>query len=193
MAVATTAFTPLLTRFPYIAPIPPPDSWLTPIPRGEALFFLKNGQIAEPGAGDSQRFTITTALPPTFAYVLMEVTIMTSDLEDGDQADWDAGFRCYLQSIDGDPGGWLSPMLLDGGSIYHAEAAASARAGRTFQVLHISNKILIPGPAGGRLQIEGGNLNIDGGALNISFLIKFLEFDLNQAQLFAVNTPIPVR
>lgn len=128
-------------------------------------------------------------LPSSFAYVLMEVSLEMGDNESGDMANWDAGMRCFL--TDGITGAtWRASPIMDAGAIYTVTATLK---GRHYQVPTVPRKMILPGSAGGRLSVSGQNLTIDEGPMTVFFLAKFLEYDLNQAHYFAVNTPIPVR
>jgi len=189
MAITATPFTPLLKRFGYIAPVPPPGSWLTPIPRGEALFTQSAGSITAAAAGESQSFSITCSLPNTFAYVLMEFSIELIDTEVGDLADWDTSFRCFLQDGLADTT-WIAGLRLDAGGAYSEGATLK---GQTYQLLRPPTKLVVPQPAGGRFFVNGFNNTIDGGPVGCIFMAKFLEFDLNQAHLSGMNTPFPTR
>lgn len=114
---------------------------------------------------------------------------MFSDTEVGDAADWDSAFRCYLTD-DVSNGTWLSCPIMNGSQLWSTSAILK---GRSYQVTEVPRKLILPLNDVGRLQVEGQNTSADGGPVSIFFLAKFLEFDLNQAHMFSINTPVPVR
>lgn len=189
MAITATSFTPGIKRFAYIAPVAPPDSWLTPIPRGEALFAINDGSVLAAAAGASQSFSITCVLPSTFAYIMMEASIELYDQEAGDIATWDSSIRCSVREDVTAPA-WTASPRMDAGSTYSLSAVLK---GKSYQVADVPRKMIVPGIAGGLAYFEAMTTTIDLGILKINALIKFLEFDLNQAHYYAVNTPVPVR
>lgn len=189
MPVDNTPFTPPLTRFAYISPTPPPNSWLTPIPRGEAIFSVFFDTIAAPSAGDSQSMSITCALPTTFAYILMEATVEIYDAEVGDTADWDPALRATVRES-ASQGEWIATPRMDAGAAFSISAILK---GKVYQMLDPPKKMIIPKVGGGEVFFAMQNTSVDGGPMTCNALVKLLEFDLNQAHYYAVNTPVPVR
>lgn len=192
MSIDTTVFTPTMIRFPYIAPpaLAIPDSWLTPIPRGEGIFSIFNGVVAAPSAGDSQSLSINCILPNSFAYVLVEVTCRLQDTEIGDSADWDDNMQSYVTD-DASNGSWLAAPQTPG--LRYRTNNLQVVGGQAFQMMLPPKKMILPKSDEGGLFLTNYNNSIDGGPMQIFFMAKFLEYDLNQAHFFAVNTAVLTR
>lgn len=191
MATTFTSFTPAAQRVGYLGL--GADNLNNPIPRAELNFAVYAGVVTAAAAGEDQQLDVTCTLPPGYGYTLIHMSAWWFDAEAADTADWDADFRSFVSNVNAgsDPGSWLSGIAMPGSNIWHQSAVLT---GRTFVAADLPQKIIIPlNGRSGLLTARNTNVTIDGGPLTFYFLAKFLEFDLNQAYHWAVNTPWPTR
>lgn len=189
MATTTTTFTPAYNRQAYIG-FGFQGSLETPIPQAELNFIIYGETVTEAAAGLDQAIIVNCDLPAGYAYISRGVNVLLEDQEVGDIADWDTDWRAFaVNSLVASPSRWLSGIPLEGGLSWFHSATLS---GRTFKADAFPKLINCNDGPG---LLRGGLINptIDGGPMALYWVASFLEFDLNQARHWAVNTPIPVR
>lgn len=163
------------------------------IPQAEVNFILRADTVIEAAAGKDQQLIIRCDLPAGFAYIFQGAQLLCDETEAGDMADWNTDLRSFLQNTTAAApaqGRWLYPLSFTGGDLVNNSAVLKSR---TF-IAEAQSKLVIPlfGTVA-RMDSAFWNVVIDGGALTINFVAKFLEYDLNNAYHWAINTPIPVR
>lgn len=188
MALTTTTVNPTLEPFPY-AGMPERQRGQTPIPSREMRCYTRDKSITAGGAGNEQRLVVQLDLPPNYAYVLVDLSCM---LGLAGSINWDAVIQGYLQD------GLTTvksriPMELFSHGITEYTAAGSER--RVWIPEDIPRATLIPSVAGEqvRLHLETINSTQNDGAASFTFYARFLEFTIEQAHHWQVNTPEPVR
>lgn len=191
MATTTTTLTLASSRVAYIG-VGVADG-NNPIPRAELNFISYGGVVTAAAAGEDQLLSVVMSLPASYAYVLAHCSMWMFDAETGDMADWDTAFNALLTNVTSGtaPGSWISGIRFSSDALWSRSAVLK---GRTYVGTELPQKIIIPNVAGNaRMVCDLRNLTVDGGPMTLYFLAKFLEFDLNQATHWAVNTPWPVR
>lgn len=195
MAITATDLTPEPTRVPIIGPImTTKDSWMTQVPKAEIVFSGNNETVTAAAAGESQRLRIHCLMPKGFAYVFMEGSVQMRETEVDDLNDWSDNASCLITADE---------ILLNDFVYYKqidkpAEGAPSSsetlkEAVYTFRHEGL-NKVINPrNNSQPVLRFDTTNLVIDGGPLTTYFYFRFLQFDLNQAFYWAVNSPFATR
>jgi len=185
MAVITTTIASTPRRNPFINPYGDLVSWNSPIPSAE-LFFAEVATILTAGAvGDSQRMVLNMDLPRSFGYVLVEGNFRISGV---DGEDWDDNGSARVATEIVAPITWSSYLQCP--SLFNPLGSAfGARAYRCDTI----NKLIVPGKTDGTLEIKVNNLNLNGSECTVDSMFRFLVFDVNQAQNYQVNTPVPTR
>lgn len=163
----------------------------TPIPMAELNFVSVGGTLTEAAAGQDQCAIIACNLPKGYAYIFAGAEMDIQEAEAGDIADWNLDWRSYLLNT-GTAGGeqWLAGIKMTGDRAYNFSATLQ---GRIFKAQPISKVVIPVYDTDALYQVQGCNVTIDGGPMTLYFLATFLQFDLNQAHHWAMNTPIPVR
>lgn len=190
MATTLTALTATQTIIPYVggANI---DFQLTGIPRAEMIFSLSDAVITIAGSGEDQAVVITCTLPTQFAYVFAECSVLNFQIEDAtDIADWDDICVCRIRNQG--KNAWKYSFDMFSRGVYQTSTVNFDRS------YHLANnhplqKVIVPGTSC-NLTLQFFNPVIDGKAGIIQgFFCRFWVFDVNQAQQWPVNTPVPVR
>lgn len=195
MATTTTEFNPNPIRFSYIG-LPPDSDVTSPIPKAEINFIINAGVVTAAASGEDQEYMIHCALAPGYAYVLMNVNMYILAASVADSADWEDNANAWTSNANvhgGQPdfvGRYLSGLRLEGITTNPGNGLGL----KTYQVGNVTNNIILPLRGyPGALHISNINDTIDGGALTMYFVARFLEFDLQQAHHWAINTPWPTR
>lgn len=190
MATTATTLTPDYIREPFIG-LPPQLSTLqSPIPQAELSFVTFQGSVTAAASTEDQLLTINCVLPTGYAYIFQGASLLLEETEAGDLAAWDQDFGTFLRNTNvAGPRRWLAGLKFAGGELYDRTAALKAR----IFVCPGYNKLIRATNGDGLFSAAGRNVTIDEGAVTVYFVANFLEFDLNQARHWAVNTPIPVR
>jgi len=189
MATTATTFNPAPTRTPFISQ--GIDLVGTPVPRAELRFAIVGDEITAAASGESQSCLVVCSLPKGYAYYFMGCEIDLLETEAGDVVGWNADWRTYLLSSD-TTGALrsLSGIKCTGCVPYYWSAALK---GRIYQAAPIQRIIIPVYDTGAKYQCQNVNVALDGGPVTTYFTATFLQFDLNQAFHYALNTPQPVR
>lgn len=188
MAIITSDFDPEATPFPY-AGMPDIVGQRTGIPRGEVAFNVDGGSVTLAGVGDTQRANVTCTLPGGYAYVLRETFLsMTAiDVEDWD----DVGFGSFQDAEQSTVR--KNRMLFQLVSAGAVNITTAKR--RCWDYTILPKQVLYPASA-----TEGAvyiatiiNAVTNGAAGNLVFNARFLQFDIEQANHYSVNSPMPTR
>lgn len=188
MATITTALAPLPTPVAYIGPAPSQELWQTPIPRGEIDFIEQTAAVTISGAGDNQLLQIQCGIPRGFGYVLMDAYMTMQNI---DVDAWSAATRFRILDSAATPT-WRVNQRFEAGSVINT---GTLFFHRTWQLVAPAwQKVIICDKGDdGQLLVQVMNLTLDQAAGSVDFLARFLQFDLNQAYRWSVNTPFPVR
>jgi len=179
-----TNFTPDLKKFALVGlPIGQDRS---PVPRSELIFTVSSGAILIATGGNDQEVNITVVLDTGFSYSIQECY---ASIKSVDAADWqDNGFvivntgallgttvRIELESE-------LSTAFVDG-----------ANVNRGYQWRNFPGNLLMPSDTGASATFKLGNQVIDGAAATLQFMCRVLQYDIEQAHHYQVNTPTLIR
>lgn len=191
MATTATNFVPSPLRTAFIGLPPVFDTIQTPIPQAE-LNFVVNATVTAAASGEDQSLKVTCDLPQGYGYIFRGCEIMFDEAEVGDVEAWSTDWRAFLKNTTAATGvgSWLAGVKLTSAVVYDLSSTLS---GVILTAPGLS-KILIPVLGeDGRFQVTSRNTTIDEGPMTLVFLATFLQFDLNQAHHWSVNTPFPVR
>lgn len=193
MAIISTTATPLAERLALIAPVPSQDLWMTQIPRAE-IIFRGSPSITLAGVGDTQRFQIHCILPTGYAYVYIEGRVSLRESVVGDLANWEDE-ACFLIQDDSAGSGWSYPMRMTKEAVGAICQGSITLREAVFEPSSPPLKKVIVAPPGltPRLFFDVSNVSTNDAAMTSFFFFRFLQFDLNQAFFYAVNTPTSVR
>lgn len=186
MARITSTFTPEPDVFPYAGMAEAQADKLN-IVRAELRFQINGDAITISGAGDDQEAVIDVNLPRNFAYVHLEshIGIICTDSTQWESVAW-GGLQNGRGGMTRD---WIAP-------IEHFSNGATTFGGRRIWTAQAQVKsVILPASPGenGEWQFRVGNPTLDQAAGTMFALIRFLQFDVEQAHHFAVNNPMPVR
>ncbi len=189
MATITTALTPTATRLAFIGPAPTIEQWETPIPQAEIAFIEQNAAVIISGVGDNQLISIVAALPRGFAYILAEANM---NLNSADVDAWQDSARFRIKDAGSGPR-WTVHQRFEASANVINNATSSFN--KVYELVHTPVQKVIIGDldAAPELVIQVMNLTTDQAAGTLDFFCRFLQFELNQAYHWAVNTPWPVR
>jgi len=186
MAVATTTFTPAPLIFPY-AGLDTLGGDRSAHPFAELRFTVLSGAVAVEAGGDSQKVDVTCNLPVNFAYTLMNAhyAIFGADI-----ADWENG--CDSFWTDGFGSGNNTRSMISPIATWNEAVSETAKVFR-FDIAHLG--VLLPNSPASQPQFRVRNANpvINGSVMAINFHARFLQFNIEQAYNFAVNSPTPTR
>lgn len=185
MAIITTTVTVPATRLALIAPLGEPDIWWTPYPRAELVFNSYQTAVTLAGVGDTQALAINCALPVSYAYVLVDLTMFLYSVN---ADDWLSGATVQLQDATVPTWAYVIPV----------ETVAKGNDGtfetRTwFPSAGLPQKTILATSAGAGLNLDFYNPTTNGAAATIRFFARFLQYDLNQGFRTSVNTPALIR
>ncbi len=186
MAVATTTFTPSAMVFPYEG-LPTLGGDHSQHPFAELRFNILAGTVAVEAGGDSQKIDVQVTLPRNFAYTPMDVHF---SIFGADFADWEAFADCFWTDGLGtgpNPRTVLAPI-----PCWNEGVSGTLRSYR-FDFERMG--VLKPGGGGSTPQFRVLLVNpvINGSAMTVNFSARFLQYNIEQAHYFAVNSPTPTR
>jgi len=190
-----TEFSPSPERFSFIG-LPPgynQDASAIPIPAAQISFRVYGGTIAAAAGAADQSFRIHCLLREGYAYILNDVSMYLTDAEAGDIADWGTKVTAYTSNVaDGETGEspWLAGVPMEGINVINGSTALGAGI---YTPARIPQNIIIPNSANAELHLNMFNAQTDGGPITLYLLATFLEFSIQQAHHWAINTPWPVR
>lgn len=186
MAVATTTFTPPPMRQAFSG-LDSVGGERSPWPNAEQRFCVLAGAVDVEAGGDSQKVDIQCDLPVNFAYTLMEIHM---SIFGADIADWETNGDCFFTDGTG--------SLPQGRTMISAIPAWSEGVVGTllafrfdFQGMGVqlpANAVSTP-----QLRFIMANDTIDGSAMTVNFCARFLQFNIEQAHHFEVNSAMAVR
>lgn len=173
--------------FPYIGIGVAAAQVITSIPSAELLFIIKDEAITIAGAGNEQAIVISCDLPRSFCYVLIESTLRITSV---DADNWDKQMICnYTDSISVSD---VSMPLTYEQELLGRDSVTSLA--RTYQLKFPPSKLIIPTKTDdAQLTIKNFNVVQAGAVGSLKFYARFLRFDRNQSQFWAVNSPILTR
>lgn len=190
MGTTVTTFNPVPTNLPYTSPFNVQDSWASVIPRSELIFSIVSGAVAVEAGGDDQKLCVNANLPASNAYVL---TDCSAGIFGADFADWDAAAELNLKDHQSSgSAAWRYNFEFVANGNTHS---SSTNGGKLYQLNKPLTKVFLarPGATDAALRFCIMNLTVDGSAMTFDFFARFLVFELNQALLWTVNTPTPIR
>lgn len=188
MAVTTTNFDPPGIPFPYSG-LDTLGGDESPHPFTELRFNVLAGAVPVEAGGNTQRADITVTLPRNFAYTLMDIHY---SMTGADGADWDAGVDCWFTDGTSSTGPANLRTFIAIIPAWSEQIAGNLRAFR-FDTTKMG--VIIPGSPDSTPQFRTihQNLNINGSLMTVQFHMRVLQFNLEQAYYFAVNSPTPTR
>lgn len=187
MATITTSFTPEGLTFPYIGIGVDPAQFITMIPSAEVMFQITSGAVTLSGVGDDQKINIDCALPRSFAWALVESSLILKSVDAGD---WDLNCRSWLVDATTNPV-YNTPIEYVSEGLAHD---TTLQESLTYTVRNLPTKIIVPhSTLDANFHVQLHNITLNDAAGVMTFSARFLRYDLNQAHYFAVNTPLLTR
>lgn len=184
VTVVVTTHTVAIKYFPIIGT---GDSWQSPVPRANAMFSSGNQTLPVATSGDTQVLRFLCPLPKGFAYVLRTVTVL---LWGADISEWKtANYAVFGHNIL--PFTDLFDLPMDGGN--EQNVGIVANPGRLFSCRDVPEKTVIALDDDYCIQVDNMNTTIDGSAMSCRLVAELLQFDIQQAYSYSINTPISVR
>lgn len=188
MAEVITTDTAILTGFPY-AGITDLARDISDVPRREVRFAVIDGAIAAGGAGNTQTLRVNCLPEPNFAYVIIEAfanidIVGTNNFQaeavysiTDDRADI---ARTYF---------WFNQMS---GT---AAVSAGGVKSKIYRAAQVPQLTVTPAAEGDGMQLQFTFTNFveNDNAYTYDFFCRLLQYDIEQANHFAVNSPSPVR
>lgn len=188
MATTATIFAPTPRFFPY-AGIDDNQKAITGIPRGEIAFSIIAGAVTVAAAAEFQSIAVTCLPPPSYAYVVREIFASYS-ADDAD--DWSGCGLGNLSDAEA-AGARLNTMIYE----MFANGAIDLETVflRNWTPQQLPKQVVYPTVPNGSIfsQNTFANPVADGSAGTFTFNARFLQFDIAQANHYAVNYPLPVR
>lgn len=188
--MTTTNITPVAVPFPYSG-MPDIMGQLTGVPRGEVSFFVDNVEVPLTTGGNDQRYNINCILPQGYAYVLRELFMLIHGTNSGN---WSDVAIANLQDAETNSlRDNLMPFEMFTNGLLETGSATFAR--KAYTACQVPKQVLYPAAPqeGIKLEIINANTTVDQAVCNVQFNARFLQFDVEQANHFAVNFPAPVR
>lgn len=187
MATVTTTIVPAPDVFPYSG-MPDVYREKTGIPRGEISFDGQSVDVTIATGGDVQKLVIECILPQGYSYVLREM-FLSYAASDADE--WaDDGWAGLQDSETNSLRKTLMPFALTSKGFLPINTPR-----KVWTPEWLPRQVVYPiiPQEGAKLEIILANAVIDGAAGFISFNVRFLQFDVEQANNYALNYPIPTR
>lgn len=197
MVAATigTAFVPEAQLFPYegIGPIIRAQS---AVPRAEVWFNVIAGVVPVSEADEDRRVSVTCVLPRNYAYAIAETSMrMANDTVDTANT-WDDACEFSMQNVDS-----------ASETITQRSFAAGESPGQYFKLIgfgghkvwyfrNLTDKIF-RSPVGSQTNIRSithiTDETLAGVVATFEFAARFYQYDVRQANHYAVNSPILIR
>jgi len=146
-----------------------------------------NGSVPVEAGGDSQKLDIQCDLPVNFAYVLAEAhfSIFGADI-----TEWETVADVFL--TDGSGSGDQNRTEIKAIPAWSEGVVGTLLAFRfDFQGLGVTlpaNSVSVP-----QMRLIIANDTIDGSVMTVNWSCRFLQFNIEQAYHYAVNSPLPIR
>ena len=192
MAIVDTIPTLAQSRQPFEKP-PQIETMWSPIPRGFLHFALDGAVLDAKPVNDDQHLRISGVLPQGFAYQFVQIGMT---IEQDVSASWAS--RCIMRMVNWTPdavaGNHLIFSLEDASEFGDAAAVSPVTVLRGLDTRHsLSHQIMFqPGRGIMSFSLLAVNETDPAGAAGtVDFLASFLEYDLNQAVRFGLQTPMP--
>lgn len=189
MATVTTTVTSTLTRFPYSGPRN--DESIIPLAEIRAAPSGGSTSVAATGAGDNQFVTQTITLPQNYAYALVDLEIEISGAGGGAAINFPQAIFCRFSNAAS------SASLLVPIEVYNHALARFASVNVPAYVYSAARlpQLVMKPEAGDAaiLELQAFNTTANDGAYTWISFARFLQYSLDQAFDYRVNTPLPVR
>jgi len=192
VAIVDTIPTLVVSRQPFEKPPQQATIW-SHIPRGFLHFALDGSTLDAKPINDDQHLRISGVLPPGFAYQFVQIGMT---IEQDVAASW--ANRAIMRMVNWTPdavaGNHLIFSLEDASEFDDASAVSPVTVLRGLETRHSLSHQIIFQPARGGISFSLLAVNESdpaGAAGTVDFLASFLEYDLNQAVRFGVQSPVP--
>lgn len=188
MATVTTTITPAQTPFPFSGLRPGgPDV----APTRELRCYAQT-TIAAVGAGDNQYFTAHVTTPIGLCYALVDWGVVLRSAA-GNNNNWPGELAVHVEDNATGTPTLLYPLQAFNRAV--AQSGTTNQEYRYYSLVHLPNMVFVPGSAGVGLAFRCSSYNetANDGAYTHFIFLRLLEYTLNQANDYRVNTPIPVR
>ena len=188
MAVVTTTIVMTTTYRPFERPPDQVSLW-TSIPRGLRGFVVEAGVLDAKPINDDQQLILTGILPSNFAFIFAEIGLwILVDVA----AAWDSEYTLILQDFYQGRADVIQQWNFDFAS---SNLQSTARGAGHTAIQQVPKQ-----PMWNPRDTPGIDINIStfngadpaGAAGTVWAYINFWEFDLEQAQKYAINAPSPV-
>lgn len=200
MAVTTTtlsvaAGTVELVHFPFsgMAEIPRDRS---DVPRASLVFSTNYATVPGAGAGNTQRLRVSMPFPLNFSYVITDVNYMIVGDTGGATNNFANVATLNVRQSKGPDGTFEYLQFFPMSLAFKAEAAA-LNAAQNQALLFCLDKaprqVIIPRDSQDGLVIEHQNATANDQDYSVQLYVRVLQYDVEQANNWAVNTPTPVR
>ena len=194
MAIVDTIPTLAISRQPFEKPPQEQTMW-SPIPRGMVHFALDGAVLDAKPVNDDQHLRISGVLPSGFAYQFLQIGMT---IEQDVAASWQSRpiMRIVNWTPDASAGLHLVFVLEDSFEFADASAVSAVTVLRGLGEAgsHPTAHQIIFQPGRGAISFSFLAVNETdpaGAAGTVDFLASFLEYDLNQAVRFGLQTPLP--
>lgn len=186
MAVVLTSLSAAFTRTPFIK-IPDLQRELTAMPRSIINFQITNGTLDAKPINDQQELNISVVLPTEFAYRLVA---LNGFLVQSRAHVWRD--RAYLEITNGPRGLALGATQEWPAQLERVNKIPTFVTANCFRLLDIPTDILQSDKSvAPTIVFKASNVDtVAAGAGTVSFLVTFLEYDIEQAQRFMLHWPV---
>jgi len=154
------------------------------------IVYTGNATIPVPAVGDTQALVLDIKLPKSFCYVLLDVSLLIQT-QSVSIDDWpDSG--TYTQRPGGEP---VTDFKFSGGLEASGNTIISDTSSqKSWRLPNKPSYVLIPSVGlDGVVSIRITTKAIDLPQASFDFYVRFLQYDINQAHHWAVNSPAYVR
>lgn len=182
MATITTTFTPTASYFPFAGLGRRPS---TSGPRAEVRFGEKDAEITLSGTGDDQFARVQCMLPVNYSYTLSEIHIRLFTALNEVDLTWEPTAIAIL-------GGEFN-IPMEGVSVNQIPGLQGKRGYMVYTFKDLPKTVWKPQAGLAIMNVDMYNVNLEEPAVKLDFYARFLQFDINQAIDYEVNTPSLVR
>ncbi len=186
MATTTTTTDPDPVYFPFTGLEKGPSRIASPYPRGQVTFSTPSVAITVAAGGADQAWRINMILPIGYAYVLVEVHLMIQGAI-ADLAGWDTVFNGEINLTNP-----VRAIAFDGISLGDT-FSTSALDRRVFTFPDLPKDIIISDDGTAQAGFRIGDHTTDDGAMTGIVFGRFLQYDVEQAHHYLVQTPQLIR
>ncbi len=186
MATTSTVSDPDPVYFPFTGFEKGPSRISSPYPRGQVTFSNASVAITVAGAGEDQLWRINMVLPIGYAYVLVEVHFQIQGAL-ADLAGWDTVFNGEINLTNP-----VRAIPFDGVSLGDTFATTLLDR-RIFTFPDLPKDIIISDDGTAQAGFRVGNHTTDDAAMTGIIFGRFLQYDVEQAHHYLVQTPQLIR